>query len=1164
MGVPFRKGGEGDSRPNRILLRCRSAWQVRVAEARGNTSSTRQACRDDSPTAFGSVKPCGLVLLLIHSPGTRDGHPWLSQQESSQTPHSFRCRFQGRCDPCALRCEPLEDRRMLSVTMNPITGPDANSAYNVPSGKDLYVPLTASDPGQSITYSASTTNSQVTATVLTGNPELVLNVAGTDSTGHAFSGTLTFALFQNLAPQTVAAIIQDVSNGIYTNSSFYRMETSTGFQLIQGGTEFDATQPPATPATVPNEYNANIAFNSPGLLAMAAATSSNSVKTASTEIFVTGPNVPLAQEPQFLNYGYAIFGQLLSDPSGTYSKILNVPTTSQSGINYANTPVTITSASIVQSDTQNAVLQIAEPPGFTGNATVTVTATGSDNTSKQQAFNVNVVSASGGGAYVYLNPISNLTTQAGQAVQFTISATDRANGTPTYSIGDQEPFGQSPYPAMANFTVNITPGANNTATVTLTPKAGFTGTATLVAHADDTTNGVADAQEFTVTVVGPLSVQVPSSKQVTQNQSLAIVGVSITDAGLPTTSLVTTTLSVAHGTITLPTNIIAGITAGQISGNGSSSVTITAPLAAINATLSATNGLRYTPATGYAGPDTVAIASHDSLGNSATGSVAISVLSSLVISVPTSPIATAMNTNVVPSGLSISDPSLPVGNTITLTLGALHGTILLATGVSGGITANQVTGNNTSTVVVTATLAQINATLAAPVGIATVGGITYSPVSGYSGSDTVTLSASDQLGNSSSNAFSISIGAKINAPHLIEVPSSVFASINGISVVDSALSNIGFATLTIGAAHGILKVATNIVGGTTNVTGNNTSSVTLTGTLAQLDATLAGINGLRYRSAVGYDGADTLSLSFSDQLQSTSTATIAVNVIGSLGVNLPSIPIVPAGISTPIAGASIDDPGLPTTDNVTVILSAGQGTIVLGTAVTAGISASQITGNGAGSVTVTATLAQINATLAAAGGLIYTPNTGFAGSDTFTFVASDTAGNTDTEQIQFAVIGPLSISAPTNVQGAALGAAVAISPIFVSDPGLSPSADITFTLQVIHGTLTLLTNDPQGLATNEITGNGTSSITINAPLSSINQTLADINGLTYMPDAGFTGADTLLVAGSDVAGNLARGSVRIAAGLTVNAPTSLFANAEQITPINGVTIIAPDYQRPRM
>ncbi len=54
--------------------------------------------------------------------------------------------------------ERLEDRCMLSVTLNNITGPDSGSVFNIPSGKDLYVPLIGTDAGKTITYSASSSN----------------------------------------------------------------------------------------------------------------------------------------------------------------------------------------------------------------------------------------------------------------------------------------------------------------------------------------------------------------------------------------------------------------------------------------------------------------------------------------------------------------------------------------------------------------------------------------------------------------------------------------------------------------------------------------------------------------------------------------------------------------------------------------------------------------------------------------------------------------------------------------------------------------------------------------------------------------------------------------------------------------------------------------------
>ncbi|HVU86190.1 MAG TPA: peptidylprolyl isomerase [Pirellulales bacterium] len=1058
----------------------------------------------------------------------------------------------------ALRCEPLEDRRLLTVTFNQITGPETNSGYNIPSGKDLYVPLTASDPGQAITYTATTTNSSVTATVLTGNPELVLNVAGTDAQGHAFSGTLTFVLFQNLAPQTVQGIINDVNNGIFDTASFYRMETDPSFSLIQGGLLPPSnTNPTVTGPTLPNEYNVNVAFNSPGVLAMAASTNPlTGQKTASTEIFVMAPGVPLAQEPQFLNYGYTIFGQLLNDPSGVYSKIQHVPTTAQGqDLDYANTPVVITSATIINNDNQNAVLQIAEPAGFTGNATVTVTATGSDSSSKQQSFNVSVLPVSSGDSYLSLNPISNLTTQAGQSVQFTISATEAATlGSPTFSIGDQNPFGQAPYPAPQNVTVTVTPGANNTATVTLTPKAGFSGTLNLVAHADDRNSGLSDAQAFTLTVTGSMNVQVPGSQQVTANQSLAIPGVSITDAGLPAFANVTTTFSVAHGTITLPTNVAAGITAAQITGNGTSSVTITAPLAATNATLAATNGLVYAPTIGFAGADNLAIASSDSLGNTATASISLSVVTNFLISVPTSPLATPMNTSLAVSGLSLSDPSLPSGDTVTLSLSALHGTILLKTSVSGGVSAAQVTGNGTANVVVTATLAQINATLAAPAGIATVGGVTYSPAPGYSGADTVNLGATDQLGNSASNAFSIAIGALINAPSTIEAPSGIGIGVTGISLVDPSVSSAGAVTLRIAVGHGVLNVATNISGGVTNVSGNNSGLVTLTGTLAQLNTTLAALNGLRYRSNTGFHGPDTLSLLLDDQLQSTIAATITISVVGPLSVNLPASAYVRANSSTTVTGASIVDPGLPSTDNVTVVLSAAEGTIALSTAVTGGVTAGQVTGNSTGSVTVTATLSQINATLAAASGLTYTPLIGVIAIDSLTLAATDSAGNSDTEQATFSILGDLSVELARNQLPVTPGLPTPITGVTVSEFGLSDSSNVTVTLSVLHGTLNVATDVISGLNPAEITGNGTNNVTITAPLYQINNTQAASNGLSYTPDAGFVGRDFAFIQATDPVGNTATASINLGTGIFVTAPPFLQVIANSSQPIAGISI----------
>jgi len=194
--------------------------------------------------------------------------------------------------------DPLEERNLLSVTLNPISGPDAGSVFDVPSGKNLYVPLIGTDTGQTISYVPTSSDPNVKVSVLSGNPTLSMTVHGTTAGSVAFSGTMTFQLFAGIAPQTVAAIVARANAHFYDGATFYRMETSAGFQLIQGGTG-------GTGSNLPDEFNVAASFNSSGLLAMANTGAANS---GSSEFFVTAPNRPLANDPQALNYGYTIFG----------------------------------------------------------------------------------------------------------------------------------------------------------------------------------------------------------------------------------------------------------------------------------------------------------------------------------------------------------------------------------------------------------------------------------------------------------------------------------------------------------------------------------------------------------------------------------------------------------------------------------------------------------------------------------------------------------------------------------------------------------------------------------------------------------------------------------------------------------------------------------------
>jgi VCBS repeat-containing protein len=95
-----------------------------------------------------------------------------------------------------------------------------------------------------------------------------------------------------------------------------------------------------------------------------------------------------------------------------------------------------------------------------------------------------------------------------------------------------------------------------------------------------------------------------------------------------------------------------------------------------------------------------------------------------------------------------------------------------------------------------------------------------------------------------------------------------------------------------------------------------------------------------------------------------------------------------------VTGLQIDDPDAnPALDTVTVTLSVTKGVLTLLTNVSAGLTSGEISGNGTDTVTISATLNEINATLAAAGGLLFAGDANTNGTDTLTVVTNDGGGN---------------------------------------------------------------------------------------------------------------------------------------------------------------------------
>jgi VCBS repeat-containing protein len=110
---------------------------------------------------------------------------------------------------------------------------------------------------------------------------------------------------------------------------------------------------------------------------------------------------------------------------------------------------------------------------------------------------------------------------------------------------------------------------------------------------------------FTVVAVNdaPVNTIPGGDHYASSNTATAITGLSVADVDANPDN-VQVTLGLNHGgAIAIATGVAGGLTAGQIATNGTSSVVITAPLAAINATFANANGVTYTSSAAFNGLD---------------------------------------------------------------------------------------------------------------------------------------------------------------------------------------------------------------------------------------------------------------------------------------------------------------------------------------------------------------------------------------------------------------------------------------------------------------------------------------------------------------------------------------------------------------------------------
>jgi ribosomal protein L24E len=703
-------------------------------------------------------------------------------------------------------------------------------------------------------------------------------------------------------------------------------------------------------------------------------------------------------------------------------------------------------------------------PGFAGTDSFTYTVTDRSGATSTATVTVTV------------HPLADIANPASLAVDENSGATQ---GSLSYAVPTGESVAGIALNAQA---ANGTAVVNANGTYTYTPNAGFAGTDTFTYTVTDSNKQTSTA---TITVnVAPLAdIANPASLAVTENSG-ATQGSLVTDVSVPTGESVT------------------GFTLHSQAANGT-------------AVVNANGTYTYTPNSGFAGHDSFSYTVTDSNKQTSTATITVNV-APLADVANAATLAVAENSGVTHGTLSYE---VPTGESVK--------SVVLTTQATGGT-------------------AVVNAD----------GTYTYTPNSGFAGHDSFSYTVTDSNGQSSTATITVNVA-----------PLADVANPGSLAVVENS-----------GATQGSLVTDVSVP------TGESITGFTLHSQAAHGTAVVNANGTYTYTPNAGFAGTDTFTYTVTDSNKQTSTATVTLTVNplpitatpdtnqgnenstipGSLGKDVTgvtgdaitftagttatthgSVTINADGsyVYTPTTGYSGQDTFTYTatdhsgaTSTATVTLTVTPLAITANTDTGTGNENSNITGTVAGDASTVAgdpntfsvgTTHPTNGTVVVNpdGSYTYTPNQGFSGTDTFSYVVTDHSGATATATVTLTV-------APIN-------------PTAVND-------SFTVTANGPSSTLSVKTNDiPVAGETNTWSVKTTpahGTITLAADFSSS-------GNFTYTPTTGFTGVDTFTYLITDTSGRTSTATVtlNVAAEVApVANPDTYAATENTLLVFNGV------------
>jgi len=450
------------------------------------------------------------------------------------------------------------------------------------------------------------------------------------------------------------------------------------------------------------------------------------------------------------------------------------------------------------------------------------------------------------------------------------------------------------------------------------------------------------------------------------------------------------------------------------------------------------------------------------------------------------------------NGISISDADAGSANeTIRVELKEHDGVATLSANkiVAGG--GGMIDGGGTNDLVITGTLAQVNADLST----VTVSG------SQSDHTDAIDIQASDGRGGTDASE----LGLVIDAPALATVPGTQSVQLGAPLSIPIAISDADAnpTAIYIVALRDTNGAAFSITGGPQTTTFNFNGSFEVLAPLAELNNDLA---TLQYQS--GTSGRDTISVAPVDDFQLGFVQQFVVDVNAPLSISpkslpgfpLTTLPIYQVGVATPMSGfALVDRPIAVISDadaaseTIRVELKERDSAAVFSfdtnpavAPLFGGLPAGAITGQGTNDLVITGNLDTVNLDLAAVTILASRSDSG----DLIDIQASDGRGSADATEFSATIDAPAVTSVPGD-QVAQIGLTLPIPKISVSDVDadtLLHNETYSVELKATLGFLAIT-----GGSHTAILFNGSHDVTITAPLDELNTDLASLLYLANSP-----------------------------------------------------------------